>query len=66
MKQRALENHAPICGVPKCPYKTEARLTDGERRRDLCRRHAIVSVKFIPDIHVIATWGGLTMEDFDD
>lgn len=62
---------SPNCTQKKCPSKSAARLVEveeheGKRRtRDLCSRHALVMVKHYPDdVEVVATWGGLSIEDF--
>lgn len=41
--------HAKICMMTRCPDKSAARVTDGEKRLDLCRRHTEVVEKIYPD-----------------
>lgn len=57
-------NPANTCRI--CPEKPTVRLTDGERRSDLCLGHAKQTKKVYKEkVDIIAVWGGTTMEDME-
>lgn len=74
MDKRELDfSPAPVCSIPRCPYRTSARLVEAEehggkrRRMDLCMDHAVNMKRAYKDeIEVVAVWNQLEMEDFDD
>lgn len=64
-------NPSPTCMQKGCPHKSAARLveinTKRKKRMDLCTMHALNMKRvYKNDLDVVAAWGGLTVEEFDD
>lgn len=60
--------HAPICTIKKCPEKTVVRISDGEKRLDLCPHHGAVTYFMYrerEEVHIVDCWNGYTKENFE-
>lgn len=61
--------YAPICILKGCPEPSCVRITDGEKRMDVCLHDAILILfkyRAFNEVVVMDTWNGVTIQQLEE